>query len=211
MPIEKLNSNLYRIKELNVSLDGAGYYLSMNPSHCTACVMCISRERPIGIEDLNLSGEALKMLYGGHMLDFSEKGFVLQGITKHQITSVAQFRNFKLEPPAYVQVWGMDASHKGTTLYLPENPYDQMTLVPVDYNVKVGSGQINGVQVWALRIGMDQSGGYRDGDLLYQVDNHLPIPIPKSILNTEFPVRPTGGQIRVIPAEHVSNKYIQKK
>ena len=46
MAIEKLNSSLYRIRELNIGLDGTGYYLTMNPSHCTACVMCISRERP---------------------------------------------------------------------------------------------------------------------------------------------------------------------
>lgn len=211
MPIEKLNSNLYRIRELNIGLDGTGYYLTMNPSHCTACVMCIAKDRPISIEDLNLTGDDLKMLYGGHMMDFTEKGYILQGITKHQMTSVAQFRNFKLEAPAYVQVWGMDASHKGTTLYLPEDPHDQMTLVPVDYSVQIGQGQINNVSVLSVKVCLEQTGGYEDGNLLYQIDNHLPIPIPKSMLNIEIPVRQTGSQLRVISAESVSGKYIQKK
>lgn len=211
MPIEKLSSSLYRIRELNIGLDGNGYYLTMNPSHCTACVMCISRERPIGMEDLELSADSLKQLYSGHILDFSEKGYILQGITKHQITSVTQFRNFKLEPPAYVQLWGMDASHKGTTLYMPEDPTDQMTLVPVDYSVRTGQGVINGISVMSMNVAMEQSAGYQDGDLLYQIDNHLPIPIPKSMLNIDIPVRLTGAQLRVIPAEHVFDKYIQKK
>ena len=211
MAIEKLNSSLYRIRELNIGLDGTGYYLTMNPSHCTACVMCISRERPIGLDDLNLTAENLKMLYGGHMMDFSDKGYILQGITKHQMTSVAQFRTFKLKPPAYVQVWGMDMSYAGATLYLPENPEDQMTLVPVYYSVMTGQGQINNTSVLTMKLCLEQSDGYEDGDLLYQIDHHLPIPIPKSTLNMDLPIRMTGSQLRVIPAEHVSNKYIQKK
>lgn len=203
MPIEKLSSNLYRIRELNVGFDKSGRYLSMNPGHANACVLCISRERPITIEDLTLSNQDLQMLYNGHTLDFTDKGYILQGITRHQMTAAAQYRNFKLEPPAYVQVWGMDSSQNGMSLHVPADPNEQMVLVPVYYTA-VDEGN-------TLTVSLDHKDGYISGELLYQFDNHMPIPIPRSVLDFPIPIRRTGDQLRVIPAPGVEHKYLQKK
>lgn len=203
MPIEKLNSNLYRIKELNVGFDKTGRFLSMNPGHSDACVICISRERPLSIDDLTLTNEDIKMLYNGHTLSFSDQGYTLKGITRHQMAAAAQYRDFELKPPAYVQVWAIGAPQKGMTLYVPEDPNEQMVLVPVFYTVTdTGS---------TLTVSLDHKDGYMNGDLLYQFDNHMPIPIPKSVLDLAIPIRRSGDQLRVIPSGNASHKYIQKK
>lgn len=201
MPIDKPNNNLYRIRELAVNQSSGDYYLSMNPGKAQACVLCICRTRLIRAEDLTLTEDNLSYLYSGGKLEFEE--YTLQGITGHQLAALAQYRNLHLQPPSYIQAWSMAATPNGTVLYIPEDPQEQMALVPVHYRAVVNSG--------TLRVTLDESQGYADGDLMYQIEDHLPIPIPKSWINLGIPLGCPADKVQVIPAQAVSQNYIQKR
>lgn len=197
MPITAPTNSLYKIKELQVDCDRDGYYLSMNPSHATACVVCISRQ-PVSRGQLSLSDNDLKRLHSGAKLDSAKEGYVLQGITRQQFSAAALYRGFRLDPPAYVQVWGMSSD---TELCVPDDPEEQCCLVPVMYEV------IENVDSFAVVL--DHMEGYQDGDLMYQVGSHKPIPIPKSRLNQQLPMRP-GVQAVVTASPAAGKQYIRR-
>lgn len=201
MPIEKPNNNLYRIKELTIGTSSDGYYLSMNPGKARACVLCISRQGMLGAKDLSLSEDDLNYLYSGGKLEFPD--YVLQGITGHQLAALAQYRNLHLQPPTYVQAWSMAPGTNGTVLYIPEDPQEQMTLVPVHYRISA-----NGT---SLKVTLDEDKGYADGDLLYQQEGHMAVPIPKSWIGRPIPLRGAATKYRVVPDAAVAKNYIQKR
>ena len=201
MPIERPSNNLYRIRDLNVGLSGSDYYLSMNPGKAQACVLCICRTRLICAEDLNLTEENLDYLYSGGTLEFDT--YTLQGITGHQLSALAQYRNLRLQPPAYVQAWAMAATQNGKFLYIPEDPAEQMTLVPVHYQVILNGG--------TLLLKLDDPEGYNDGDLMYQIQERLPIPIPKKWIGQSIPLGVAPDKLRILPEESVTHNYIQKR
>ena len=201
MPIERPNNNLYRVRELSVGVSGDEYYLSMNPGKAKACVVCISRHGMIDAKDLTLTEDDLNYLFSGGKMDLT--GYTLQGITGNQLAALAQYRNLQLKPPVHVQVWSMTTSQNGTVLYIPEDLESQMTLVPVSYRVVANGNQ--------LLITLDIKDGYEDGDLMYRLDDHLPIPIPKKWIGEPIPLRSAGNKYQVIPAPAVEKKYIQKR
>lgn len=201
MPIAKLENNLYRIRDLSVGLSGDEYYLNMNPAHAQACVLCISRVRPISVEELQLTEENLEFLFSGGTLEFDS--YVLQGISGRQLAALAQYRQLRLQPPAYIQAWAMSATQTGKNIYVPDDPNEQCILVPVHYQVIINGGN--------LLLKLDEAEGYSDGDLLYQIEDHLPVPIPKSALGTSIPLRAHPDKLRVVPDESVRQNYIQKR
>lgn len=199
MPIITLNNNLFRIKELRVDQDSTGYYLTMNSGKSAACVICVSSQHPITMDELSLSESDLSSLANGGNLSFPEKGYSLQGITRPQLAAAPQFRKFHLIPPCYVQVWGMAKnSLDGVVLHLPGDSQEQQVLVPVDYKVEWNDN--------SLTISIQTSEGYQDGDLMYQVADHRPIPIPGAYLNRAINLRP-GICPMVFPASSVEEKY----
>lgn len=202
MPVNVLDNNLYRINRLKVEYDKNTPYLTMNPGKSTACVICVSKNGPVQAEDLDLTEKQLSELHMGATLDFPEKGYSLQGVTRQELSAAPEFSDFKIAPPAYVQVWGMTTNiNLGTVLYLPENTLDQCVLVPVGYSVQLENGQM---WVWIQRVD-----GYVDGDLMYQVDDHKPIPIPRAGLNQALPIRP-GVTPVVKPRTECEAKYVLK-
>lgn len=201
MPVEKLTNNLYRIRDLSVGLSGNEYYLSMNRGKAQACVLCISRTRLITAQDLHLTEENLEYLYTGGVLEMED--FTLQGITGNQLIALAQYRNLRIQPPSYVQAWAMTAGQTGKILHIPEDVSEQMTLVPVHYQVIINSG--------SLLLKLDEEEGYCDGELLYQLEDHLPIPIPKRWIGRPIPLRCNPEKLRVFPDRDVARNYIQKR
>ena len=202
MPVKILDNNLFLIKNLKVENDKQGPVLTMNPGKSKACVICVSKQKPVSPEDLHLSAEELHDLYSGRTLDFPSLGYTLKGVTRQQIAAAPQFRDFKMAPPTYVQVWGMGSNDgRDIVLYLPENPRDQCVLVAVGYRKEMRG---NEMYVW-----IEHTDGYEDGDLLYQVDGHLPVPIPLSGLNRPLPMRP-GVTPAVMPRAECADKYIAK-
>ena len=199
MPVTTLNNNIFQIRDLKVDFDSTGHFLSLNPGHAAACVLCISRHKPIGIEDLQLTEQDLRNLFSGSRLDFPESGYSLQGITRMQISASAQYRNFTLEPPAYVHVWSMADTQGGIALYVPPQRMEQCVLVPVKYCVRY---QETGFTLWLQR-----ADGYRDGALLYRVENRSPIPIPATAVGQFQPMRP-GVRPEVFCSKEAENKYI---
>lgn len=202
MPVNILDNNLFKIRNLKVESDKNGAFLTMNPGKSAACVICISPKNPVNPWDLMLSEAELKDLYTGRTLDFSSKGYTLKGVTRQQFAAAPQFRDFKMAPPTYVQVWSMGINDRGTiTLYMPEDPQEQCVLVAVGYRKEMRGDDM---YVWVER--MD---GYEDGDLLYQVDGHLPVPIPVSGLNQPLRMRPGVNPV-VMPRPECAEKYTAK-
>lgn len=202
MPVNVLDNNLFKIRNLRVDFDKKGPFLTMNPGKSAACVICVSRERPISLQDLQLNEAELKDLYTGKTLDFSAKGYTLKGVTRQQIAAAPQFRDFKMAPPTFVQVWSMGIDDRGNiTMYLPEDPQEQCALVAVGYRKEMRGDD--------LYIWIEQKDGYEDGDLLYQVDDHLPVPVPASGLNEPLPMRP-GVDPKVMPRTECAKKYTAK-
>lgn len=203
MPITILKNALFKINNLQVGYDQTGPFLTMTPGHAVSCVICVSKNRPIQMEDLQLGERELEILLnGGRMLDFPKQGYNLQGVTSHQLAAVSQFRGFQMEPPAYVQVWGMSVDNRTVTLHLPENPTQQCVLVPVGYCVERKEDGLC-VRIQTMR-------GYQDGDLEYQIADHLPIPIPASGLNCWLPMRPDTVLV-VKQKSGCKDKYVLKK
>jgi hypothetical protein len=199
MPVITRTNNLYRIKDLRIDRDTKGYYLTMNSGKSIACVICISSHGPVAMEALQLSEAELITLVNGGNLSFPKGGYTLQGVTRPQLAAAPQFRNFQITPPCYVQVWGMSNSDTGSiTLHMPASPEEQQVLVPVDYRADWDGSSLT---VW-----IQSSEGYRDGDLMYQVGGHYPIPIPGPYLNQPIRMRP-GAEPVVQPAPEAGKKY----
>lgn len=201
MPIERPTNSLFRIRDLSVGLSGQDYYLNMNPGKAQACVLCICRSHPITAQELNLTEENLDYLYSGGVLNFD--AYVLRGITGNQLAAIAHYRDLQLQPPTYVQAWAMTAGPNGKTLYIPEDPKEQTTIVSVRFQVIINSG--------SLLIMMDEKEGYQDGDLLYQIENRLPIPIPKKWIGVSIPLHCNPEKLKVFPDAPVEQNYIQKR
>lgn len=202
MPVNILDNNLFKVRNLRVESDKNGAFLTMNPGKSAACVICVSKQEPVNPGDLELSEMQLKDLYTGRTLDFSAKGYTLKGVTRQQFAAAPQFRDFKMTPPTFVQVWGMGINDRGAiTLYTPEDPQEQCVLVAVGYRKEMRGSDM---YVW-----IEQLDGYEDGDLLYQVDGRLPVPIPASGLNRPLPMRP-GVDPVVMPRPECADKYTLK-
>lgn len=207
MPVKTPANSLHRVRELAVRPTDTNYYLNMSPGHAQACVLCICRKRPITKEDLSvLTENDLENLFAGKNLRFDD--FTLQGITGRQFSDLSHYV-LDIQPPVYVQVWSLFVEQNETVLYIPENTWDlkdpqsQMTLVPVSYQVLINGGD--------LMIKMDEKEGYTDGDLLYQIEDHLPIPIPKAAIGNYIPLHVDPRKLRVFPDQRVENNYLQKR
>ena len=199
MPVIELNNNLFKISELNIGRDNIGYFLTMNPNKAVTCVLCISRSTPIRLQDLSLQEGDLQTLINGLSLDLPELGCQLRGVTRAQLSAAPQFRNFNMKPPCHIQVWAMSRSSlDGTILHVPSNPLDQHLMVPVEYTVQAVDG--------GFTVQMAFSEGYQDGDLMYQVADHKPIPIPEIALNRFINLRP-GITPVVFSAPHAQGQY----
>lgn len=197
MPIAGLN-NYYRVEELNVNHDKNGYFLTCKPVHCKNWVLCIGTDRPICSSDLHLTEEELTRLYNGDVLKIPELNCTLQGISTNVFVGNPRYRNNLLKPPSYVQVWCMD--DEGRTLFVPDTVLGQYVPVPVEY-----SSIINGNK---LTVRVEETTGYRDADLSYQIGDHLPIPLPKQMLNCQLTLRNTSV-IRVLVSSEVQDRYKQ--
>lgn len=202
MPVNILDNNLFKIRNLKVESDKNGAFLMMNPGKSAACVICVSKEKPVNPDELQLTEAQLEDLYTGRTLDFSSKGYTLKGVTRQQFAAAPQFRDFKMAPPTYVQVWGMGSNERGIiTLYMPEDPQEQCVLVAVVYRKEMRDGN--------MYIMVEHKDGYEDGDLCYQVDGRLPVPIPASALNQPIPMRPGANPV-VMPRPECADKYTAK-
>lgn len=201
MPVLTLNNNVFGITDVLVDFDDQGYYVRLNMGHCDAVVLCVSQLSPITQQELILTESDLQKLFLGGKIENVAQGYLLQGITRQQIAGTSRYRNFKMAPPAFVQVWGMKQSGLGTELLYPEDMATQMWRVPVRYSYSCTAD--------TLQIHIKQIDGYRDGDLMYQVAGHLPIPIPKDYINCAIPLRP-GTVADVIPSAGAEEKYIFK-
>lgn len=197
MPVCELN-NYYRIEELEVNHDSGGYYLTCRLIHCKNWVLCISEKGPIIRKDLNLTEQELSRLYGGEVLHLPEKGCTLLGVSSNVFVGGPRYRNAMLKPPAYVQSWCMNAD--GSELYVPDSADRQCVMVPVEYSYLLENGK--------LLVKINEVSGYHDSDLLYQVGDHLPIPLPQEWLNEWIPLRTTSG-VCVFPAKAVQSRYKQ--
>lgn len=198
MPILELTNTIHRIDELVVDRDAEGYYLTMILGHCDAAVLCVSQHGPVSREKLDLTEEELGYLLGGGCVKHPQQGYTLQGITWQQFLGMDRYRNFTVDPPAFIQVWGMKRNDFETNLYVPDSPLDQGMAIPQHYSVRQSADQ--------LYVQVDRTDGYHDGDLRYSVEDHLSIPLPKSWLNRQIPLRP-GAVVRVEPADHVRVSY----
>lgn len=199
MPVITRTNNLFRIRDLRVERDATGYYLTMNSGKSAACVICVSSRQPVTVADLSLSEADLAALSNGGNLSFPEKGYTLQGVTRPQLAAAPQFRNFHMSPPCHVQVWGIAKNNiDGIVLHMPDEPLAQHVLVPVEYQSSWDDG--------CLTIRIETTEGYLDGDLMYQVADHRPIPIPGAYLNCPIKLRP-GVNPTVFPAPEAQDKY----
>lgn len=201
MPVLTLNNNVFKITDVIVDCDDQGYYVRLNMGHCDAVVLCVSQFDPISQQDLTLSEADLQRLFLGGRLEYTEKNYVLQGITRQQIAGTSRYRNFTMTPPAFVQVWGMKQGGLGTELLYPEEMTTQMWRVPVVYSYTCAQD--------TLRVSIKLAEGYQDGDLMYRAPGHLGIPIPKDYINQVIPLHP-GTSVEVVPAAGAEEKYIYK-
>lgn len=201
MPVLTLNNNVFRITDMVVDLDEKGYYVRLNMGHCDAVVLCVCQQRPILQQDLTLTEAELQKLFMGGQMEFADKGFSLQGVTRQQIAGSSRYRNFGLKPPAYVQVWGMKQGGSGPELLCPANVESQMCRVPVGYTYTCEGDTVY--------VKINQFEGYQDGDLMYRVPGHLGIPIPKDFINLSIPLRP-GTSVEVVPSPAAEGKYTYK-
>lgn len=202
MPVKIQENQMFRIRDLKVEFDKDTPALTMNPGKSETCVICVCKRGAVEVEDLELSERNLSVLFTGGTLEFPEKGYTLQGVTRNALAASPRFRNFKMKPPAYVQVWGMSNHIDGTLLlHVPADAQEQCVLVPVGYRLEQGEGYAT---VWIQTVE-----GYEDGDLEYRVENHLAVPIPRSALNNRFPLAP-GVSITVEPREECAPNYVMK-
>lgn len=207
MSIKAPANSLHRVRDLAIRQTDTNYYLSMSPGHAQACVLCICRNRPITQEDLStLTNTDLEDLFAGKSLRLDN--CTLQGITSRQFADLAHYV-LDIQPPVFVQVWSLFVEQNEYVLYVPENPQDvknpmsQITMVPVSYQVLITNGD--------LMIKMEEKEGYSDGDLLYQIEDHLPIPIPKNAIGVYIPLHTNPAKLRVFPDKRVESNYLQKR
>ena len=207
MPVKTPANNLHRVRDLAIRQSDTNYYLSMSPGHAQACVVCTCHARPITKEDLTVLKESdIEDLFAGKNIRFDD--FTLQGITSRQFADLAHYI-LDIQPPVFVQVWSLFVEQNETVLYVPEdtqdvkNPMSQVTLVPVTYQVLISNGD--------PMVKMAEKEGYADGDLLYQIDDHLPIPIPKEAIGTYIPLHTDPRRIKIFPDTRVENNYLQKR
>lgn len=198
MPIQTLKDSIYKINDFVFQRDNSGYYLSMSLGHCDAAVLCISQRSLISAAELNLTERELGFLLRGSKL--SKGDYTLQGITRQAIAGSTRYRSFKVSPPAHVQIWGMTENDMEINLFIPDDTNIQSATVPQLYHVQMDGNQ--------MYINIDNTDGYHDGDLMYQIGDHLPIPIPKSWLNAAIPLT-VNYPPAVMAAEHVQANYSQ--
>lgn len=207
MSIKAPANSLHRVRDLAIRQTDTNYYLSMSPGKAQACVLCTCHDKPVSKEDLSmLTDSDLESLYAGKNLRFDN--FTLQGITSRQFANLAHYV-LDIQPPVFVQVWSVFVEQNEIVLYVPENtqdvkdPMSQVTMVPVSYQVLINNGD--------LMIKMEEKEGYSDGDLLYQIEDHLPIPIPKNAIGVYIPLHTNPAKLRVFPDKRVESNYLQKR
>lgn len=196
MPIQTLRDSIYKINDFVFQRDARGYYLSMNLGHCDAAVLCISQRSLISAAELDLTERELGFLLRGSKID--KKDYILQGITRQALAGNNRYRSFEVSPPAHVQIWGMKENDLEINLFIPDDTSMQSATVPQLFSVQMDGNQ--------MYIGIDNVDGYHDGDLVYQIGDHLPIPIPRSWLNCPIPL-PVSFAPNVMAAEHVHSNY----
>lgn len=196
MPILTPKTDIQKMHDMTIDQEGNRYFLSVSMRVNDAALLCVSSIGPVTAKQLTLTERELSHLCNGGKLEM--KGFTLHGITRPQMDGVSHGWEFKVSPPSYVQVWAMKRMDFETALYIPEDPEEQGMSVPQWFDVEMADNQVC--------IGISSTDGYQDGDLMYTIRGHLPIPIPLSALNQWVPLDLDAG-FEVVPAERVRLNY----
>lgn len=211
MPILKLDSAAYAIRDLTLGCDSNGRYLSLVCSHATAYALCFSSGAPLLPKDLNLSEEELRALHDGS--EIQRENFRIQGVPRNLFSAMPTFRNFHAVPPEQIQVWSMALRPNGEAiLYVPEQVGDETCYVPLRYVFQFAPGLFkrNVAQPGTLQVRLLDKGQYADGALMYQVGNALPIPLPGEWLNNSpIPILAQNEPVKVIVSAEFQGKYVQ--
>ena len=211
MPIFKLDSDAYAIKDLTLSDDSKGRYLSLVCPHATAYALCFSGGAPIRRVDLDLTEEELRALHNGG--EVRRERYRIQGVTRNVFEAMPMFRDFHAVPPEQIQVWSMALRSNGDTiLYVPDEIGSETCYVPLRYTAQfTPGGNKRGVpQPGVLHVRLLDAGQYTDGALLYQVGGAMPIPLPSSYLNdAPIPILADAEAVHVVVSPEFQGKYIQ--
>ena len=211
MPIFKLDSDAYAIKDLTLSDDSKGRYLSLVCPHATAYTLSFSSGAPLPPEDLDLSEEDLRTLHDGG--EIQRDRYRIQGVPRNVFSATPTFRNFHAVPPEQIQVWSMALRPSGEAiLYVPEQVGEETCYVPLRYTFQFTPGgcKRNVPQPGVLQVRLLDKGQYADGALMYQVGNALPIPLPGSWLNdSPIPILAQDEPVKVIVSAEFQGKYVQ--
>ena len=211
MPILKLDSAAYAIRDLTLGSDSNGRYLSLVCSHATAYALCFSSGAPLLPADLDLSEEELRTLHDGG--EIQRDRYRIQGVPRNLFGAMPTFRNFHAVPPEQIQVWSMALRPSGEAiLYVPEQVGEETCYVPLRYTFQFTPGgcKRNVPQPGVLQVRLLDKGQYADGALMYQVGNALPIPLPGSWLNdSPIPILAQDEPVKVIVSAEFQGKYVQ--
>lgn len=211
MPILKLDSAAYAIRDLTLGCDSNGRYLSLVCSHATAYALCFSSSTPLLPEDLDLSEEELRALHDGS--EIQRDNYLIQGVPRNLFSAMPTFRNFHAVPPEQIQVWSMALRPNGEAiLYVPQHVGEETCYVPLRYSFQFTPGPLkhNIAQPGTLQVRLLDKGQYADGALMYQVGNALPIPLPVDWLNGyPIPILAQNEPVKVIVSPEFQGKYVQ--
>lgn len=203
MPVAELTRNMYEIQNLTVGRDAKGVYVSMVIRRNDACVLCLSKGDPVKRESLSLTEEQLRSLATGGCVEPEGLDCRLVGITRNQLLATPNYRSELLAPPVWIQAWGLARTPEGElALYVPADPRSQCCFVPLGYQVEQRDG---GIAVY-----LEDTKGYVDGELQYQVGGRLPVPIPKDWIGAFIPLRNASEPVIVRPVPSAGEKYIKK-
>lgn len=204
MPVQKLENNIFRIRHLRLETGTSGrrtLYFTGGPS-IDVYVLCFTSGMPIKVEELQKQLDENDLEHLMNYETLQKENFWLQGVPRRLITN-GSFSNFKVEPPATIQVWAMTRAEYGkAVLYVPAE--GQVCFAPILYHVDVQRQD----KTVVLEISITDANLYPDGALFYQVNAEKRIPIPKEYINCpiQFRVAP-GDEIKVLPDEQYRGQY----
>ena len=198
--------NTNRVQNIRFGEDSDGHYMSLICPNASAYVLCFSDGKLLGLKDIRLTEQELKSLHDGGEVQHDQVR--MKGVRRNQFHAGPVYRDFRVSPPEQIQVFSMRFNeYEGDyCLFIPEDPAEQTVYVPLHYRVT----QRREGQYGVIRIDLDDYGNYRDGALMYQIGNSLPIPLAHEYLGREIRVRLQGEEpIKVIPQDKYAGKYIQ--
>lgn len=206
MPVKKPEVGLFDVKELTLKYQDGRYGLSLSCPRATAYVLCFAKGLPPADPfALSLTENELYALHQGQSLD--RMGYHLMGVPAGSFQAMPVFYGFQAAPPQTIQVWSMQAKPDGTTeLYAPRDGAPETVChVPLRYAVQLR--QQEGMSLLTVRLEERYLTDYRDGDLRYQISGGAPVPLPKSWLNRDIPLRASAGEITAAPAPEAAAAY----